>query len=148
MVRVKKTEEEKDIKAINTLKIIGAFVNIIGFYIVIMLTAAAVLAEVGASNALLQNNLIETRITIAKNTYLTTTIMMGIVLIYELINYVVYLYKSRYILILSVVIEIATLVVLCVFQGLQIVSIPVYTLVLPIISGIINYFILVLENNK
>ena len=148
MVRVKKTEEEKDIKAINTLKIIGAFVNIIGFYIVIMLTAASVLAEVGASNALLENNLIETLNTIAKNTYLTTTIMMGIVLIYELINYVVYLYKSRYILILSVVIEIATLVVLCVFQGLQIVSIPVYTLVLPIISGIINYFILVLENNK
>ena len=148
MARVKRTEEEKDNKAINTLKIVGAFVNIVGFYIIIMLTAAATLSAVGAANEYLNTNLIDTLNTIAKNTYLTVTVSMGLVLIYELINYVVYLYKAKRLLLISVIIEIGTLVVLCLFQGLQLISVPVYTLILPIISGLINYFILVLENNK
>ena len=146
MARVKKTEQEKDLLVINTIKIVGMFVHIIGYYIIIMMTAATAMSAL----AIATNGNIELATAIndvSRDIFVYTTVTMSIVLIYEAVNYVLYLFKSKIILVMSIMVEIITLVVLCVLRKYDVVSMQTYPLLLPIISGVINYFIIKLQEN-
>ena len=148
MARKKRTEQEKDNIVINILKITGVFVNVIGFYMLIMITAAAALGAVGVLTATTALKGPELLNSVAKNVYLITTVSMSVVLIYELLNYVLYLYKAKGILLMALVVEIITMIVLCVLLHLGTISIQSYALIIPILSGILNYFILVLQEDE
>jgi hypothetical protein len=146
MARVKKTEQEKDLLVINTIKIVGMFVHIIGYYIIIMMTAATAMSAL----AIATNGNVELATAIndvSRDIFVYTTVTMSIVLIYEAVNYVLYLFKSKIILVMSIIVEIITLVVLCVLRKYDVVSMQTYPLLLPIISGVINYFIIKLQEN-
>jgi hypothetical protein len=146
MARVKKTEQEKDLLVINTIKIVGMFVHIIGYYIIIMMTAATAMSAL----AIATNGNVELATAIndvSRDIFVYTTVTMSIVLIYEAVNYVLYLFKSKIILVMSIIVEIITLVVLCVLRKYDVESMQTYPLLLPIISGVINYFIIKLQEN-
>ena len=122
------------------------FVHIIGYYIIIMMTAATAMSAL----AIATNGNVELATAIndvSRDIFVYTTVTMSIVLIYEAVNYVLYLFKSKIILVMSIIVEIITLVVLCVLRKYDVVSMQTYPLLLPIISGVINYFIIKLQEN-
>lgn len=145
MARTKKTEAEKNASLIKNLKICGLFVSIIGIYIFIVMCATSALGEVSQN---VNNHFALTlalQIT-ARNQFVLITIFMSIYLIYEVLNYLLYMFKEKTILLASIVIEMITLIVLGII--LNFISVQIYVLLLPIISGILNYCVLLLSDDE
>ena len=141
----KKTEQKKDLVLINVLKITGVFVSIMGFYIyfsVILKTGFASVASLSKQNF----ELISAITSVARKMYIYLTIFMGITLMFELINYVCYLFKAKWILILSIVVEIITFVVSGLITDFN--NLTFYIILIPVVTGLINYFILLLDNTN
>ena len=137
--------ERKDTVLITILKVLGVFTTIFGFYAYILLCLSGTLDNV--NDLLVHNFDISYALTEAlRSSFIYITIYMAIVLFYELINYLLYLYNSRVLLIFALVIESITLLILNFIEGFN--SIQLYVVLIPILTGIINYFILLLQDNN
>ena len=135
----------KDSKVVLILKVLGVFVTIFGFYSFTMLCITGVLSNV---NVLIGKHFDSTYaiLEVAKQSFTYITIYMGIVLFYELINYITYLYNARLILLMSLVVESITLLVFNIIEGFD--AIQLYIIIVPILTGIINYFILLINSQN
>ena len=145
-VKVKqiKAEEpdEKDELLVRLLKVFGLFIHVVGIYIYVIVLTTVALSSVGTlvstgtelSHALSQMSMLM---------FKQVTIFMGITLIYEVINYVLYLYEADRILLMATIVEAATFAFIGILYGFSLIS--MYIMIVPIFTGIINYSILLLK---
>ena len=142
MARVKKTEEEKDNLLIRLLKIFGVFVTIIGLYIV-----AIGVMQYAFSLVIYDNQLANTHAAIVETTgsiFTILTLDFAVFLMFQVVNYVCYLDNRKKVLLASVFTEILILFAHILFIP-DVWQFFLYLSLISIITGIINYLILVLK---
>ena len=136
-------EDEKDELLVRLLKVFGLFIHVVGIYIYVIVLITVVL---GALGTLVSNGieLPHALSTLSMTMFKQVTIFMGITLVYEVINYVLYLYGADRILLMAAIVEAATFAFIGILYGFSLVS--MYIVIVPIFTAIINYCILLLNN--
>lgn len=142
-------------KTVTLLKITGLITSILGFFCYL---ATIVSRTVAYTAFIVETKIAEAGevvvpskdITTAINNYFHSVfwlllITMAIILVYELVNYILYLKKAKTGLVVAVIIEIIACGILTVLRQNGIVHFQTLALLIPIITGLTNYLILIID---
>ena len=145
-------------KTVTLLKVTGLITSILGFFCYL---ATIVSRTVSYTAYLVETKISEAGeivipskdITSAINDYYhqvfwLLVITMAIVLVYELVNYILYLKKAKVGLVVAVIIEIVACGILTLLRQYGIVHFQTLALLIPIITGLTNYLIILLEKKE
>lgn len=144
-------------KTVTLLKITGLITSILGFFCYLAsivsrtisysaLLVYSKIKEVGDIDAVLNNReLVKPLNDYSHQVFWLLVITMTIVLVYELVNYILYLKKAKVGLVVAVIIEIVACGVLTALRQYEIVHFQTLALLIPIITGLTNYLILLIE---
>ena len=142
-------------KTVTLLKITGLITSILGFFCylttIVSRTVAYTALIVETKIAEVGEVVVPSKdITTAINNYYHSVfwlllITMAIILVYELVNYILYLKKAKIGLVVAVIIEIIACGILTVLRQNGIVHFQTLALLIPIITGLTNYLILIID---
>lgn len=126
------------------LKLFGAFVNLVGIAAYAVYNIKVVLAALLLFREMAPNKPLDEIVKIVcKNAMFETAIIFGTIVIFEFINYYLYLNKKRDILLGFITLEVIAFMVAAFEFGFD--YIFSYVVLIPAITGFINYVILVDE---
>ncbi len=143
---MKKSTKKKTVREVEHkgLKLFGALINLFGMALYAVYNVKVVLASlVLVRNEFPNKTFDEVLNLVTKSALLETGIIFGTIVVFEFINYYLYLNKKRDILIGFIAFEVMAFMVAAYMFGFT--YIFSYVVLLPAITGFINYYILVNE---
>lgn len=143
---MKRTTKKKVVREVEHkgLKLCGAFINLVGVALYAVYNVKVVLASlVLVRNEFPNKTFDEVLNLVSKSALLETGIIFGTIVVFEFINYYLYLNRKRDILLGFIAFEVMAFMVAAYMFGFT--YIFSYVVLLPAITGFINYYILVNE---
>ncbi len=143
---MKRTTKKKVVREVEhkELKLCGAFINLVGIAAYAVYNVKVVLASlVLVRNEFPNKTFDEVLNLVTKSALLETGIIFGTIVVFEFINYYLYLNKKRHVLLGFIAFEVMAFMVAAYMFGFT--YIFSYVVLLPAITGFINYYILVNE---
>ncbi len=143
---MKRTTKKKVVREVEhkELKLCGAFINLVGIAAYAVYNVKVVLASlVLVRNEFPNKTFDEVLNLVSKSALLETGIIFGTIVVFEFINYYLYLNRKRDILLGFIAFEVMAFMVAAYMFGFT--YIFSYVVLLPAITGFINYYILVNE---
>ncbi len=143
---MKKSTKKKTVREVEHkgLKLFGALINLFGMALYAVYNVKVVLASlVLVRNEFPNKTFDEVLNLVTKSALLETGIIFGTIVVFEFINYYLYLNKKRDVLLGFIAFEVMAFMVAAYMFGFT--YIFSYVVLLPAITGFINYYILVNE---